>query len=328
VQNMHRSPASKKILFFDKIRLHFLKICFIILAMENLYKINGEKSLEIKAWAKINLTLDVLGKMPNGYHQLSTVMQKISLYDLLTISVQDTPKISITSNNSAIPTDESNLAYRAAERLISSYNIQKGIKIDIKKHIPISAGLAGGSADCAATLTGINKLFALKIPSEKLAEIGKSLGADVPFCLLNAGTALAEGIGEKLTALKSHPPVSIALAHLPVEVSTKDVFSRYFGRSEGQSPFMLKAITSGDIASIAENLANDLTEVTTALHPKILDLISAFREHRALGVNMSGSGPTVFAYFTSETHATMAIKIINKSFPECNFFCVRPKNLT
>ena len=308
-----------------------------------------------KSHAKINLTLDILGKRPDGYHELSSVMQSISLYDVIEIrkepnraakkdneqepnkSIKTTPIIKLTTTNPELPTDESNLVYQAADLLLNS-QATKGqaknqkISIHIKKYIPLSAGLAGGSSNCAATLLGINELLNLKIPQEQLLKIGRKLGADVPFCLManqesGAGTARAEGIGEQLTPLPPHPPVSIVLARLPLLVSTKEVFAKYSGaiRSENQTPDMVRALATGDINKVADNLANDLTPIATGIYPEILNLITALREQKALGVNMTGSGPTVFAYFETDAAALAAIKFVGERFLNCEMFCAQPK---
>ena len=287
------------------------------------------KSLNIRAWAKLNLTLDVIGKRPDGYHELSSVMQAITLYDDLTIEISNNPGITITTNVPSLPVDENNLIYKAAKLLTDEYGIKQGIAVNLKKYIPIAAGLAGGSSNCAATIKGINQLFGLKISETRLLEIARKLGADVHFCLMvesAGGTARAEGVGEKLTHLPAHPGVSIALARLPVDVSTKEIFSKYFGRTEGQTPAMIRALTTGNVKKIAENLANDLTPIATGMYPEILRLFAAFREQNALGVSMTGSGPTVFAYFPTEAEGIAAVKQISKQFPDCEMFCVKPKN--
>ena len=295
------------------------------------------RTITIKAWAKINLTLDVLGKRPDGYHELASVMQAISLYDTLTISESNKPgiEIKLTETKSIkkrpdLPIGEGNLVYQAAQLLTTKFNIRKGILIELQKNIPIAAGLAGGSSDCAATLLGLNHIFDLNISQRQLLDIGKELGADVPFCIMGndtgpSGTALAEGIGERLTPLPSHPGVNIVLARLPVMVSTKKIFSYYTGRSEQQTSAMVQALKTNDVKKIAANLANDLVPIVTGLHPEVLTLITAFREQNAMGVSMTGSGPTVFAYYPTEASAFMAIKNISEQFPDCEIFSTNTK---
>ena len=262
--------------------------------------------------AKINLTLDVVKSRSDGYHELSSVMQAISLSDTLIIKKSESSGIKLKCDNPALPADEGNLVYRIASYLLAEYDIRQGIDIELYKKIPIAAGLAGGSTDCAAALLGINELLELGIPSGRLYEIGRIHGADVPFCLMG-GTALAEGIGEKLTPLPDHPKVWIVLARLPVLVSTKEIFSRCKpSASNLKSPAMAEAIISGDIQKIAAALGNSLTNTAAEMHPQIAVLATALKEQGAIGVNMSGSGPTVFAYFFTEAEALRAVQVIKE----------------
>jgi len=285
------------------------------------------ENIRMKAYAKINLTLDVLGKRPDGYHELSSVMQSIGLCDTLLMSKTPRQGIEIKTDCLELPVDEGNLVYRAAQCLLSAYKVQQGVFIELQKRIPIAAGLAGGSSDCAATLLGLNKLFELNIPQKRLFEIGRQLGADVPFCLManEAGsptTALAEGVGEQLTPLPSHPEAWIVLAHLPIMVSTKTIFSRWINNaaSSAKSTDMVNAFATGNINEVASSLSNALAPVAMALHPKIDALMMALSAQNAIGVNMTGSGPTVFAYFFTETTALRAIEYIKQQFPDCDFF--------
>lgn len=169
--------------------------------------------IKLRARAKINITLDAIRKMENGYHELEMIMQTVNLCDNLHIKKTNTGKVELKSNLVWLPCDSRNLVYRAAEYMRETYNIKEGIEIELVKNIPVAAGLAGGSSDCAATLVGINNLFRLNISQEELMKIGKSFGADVPYCILR-GTALAEGIGEKLTVLPNFPNCYVLLAKL------------------------------------------------------------------------------------------------------------------
>ena len=279
------------------------------------------RNVYMKACAKINLTLDVLGKRSDGYHELSSVMQSIALYDTLLISKTNRQGIELKTDCPALPVDEDNLIYRAAQLLLSEYKIKQGISIELHKKIPLAAGLAGGSSDCAATLLGLNDLFELDIPQKELFELGQRLGADVPFCIMS-GTALAEGVGEKLAPLPPHPKTWIVLARLPILVSTKEIFLRWSREAAcyPRSSAMMEALKTGDINEIAVNLGNGLTPVATALHPEINTLIVAFQDQNAVGVNMTGSGPTVFAYFSTEFAAFKAIEYIKKQLPSCELF--------
>ena len=179
--------------------------------------------IKLRARAKINITLDAIRKMENGYHELEMIMQTVNLCDNLHIKKTNTGKVELKSNLVWLPCDSRNLVYRAAEYMRETYNIKEGIEIELVKNIPVAAGLAGGSSDCAATLVGINNLFRLNISQEELMKIGKSFGADVPYCILR-GTALAEGIGEKLTVLPNFPNCYVLLAKPPISVSTASVF--------------------------------------------------------------------------------------------------------
>ena len=328
------------------------------------------RTVIMKAWAKINLTLDVIGRRSDGYHDLASVMQSISLHDTLSINKTDHLGIEIKTDCPDLATDESNLIYKAAKSILVAYDVQCGISIELQKKIPIAAGLGGGSSNCAATLHGINTLLNLGISQKELLETGQKLGADVPFCLMSSakhfggGTALAEGIGENLTPLPSHPDVWIVLAHLPILVSTPEIFSRWsqlnrniktgykhqtklknpqtfrlnlpqskknikesvkVNQLQKKSPGMVKAFASGSINEIANNLGNDLTTVATAMHPEIIDLITELHTQNPLGVNMTGSGPAVFAYFPTESAATKAKEHIQQKFSHCNVFCTKPK---
>ena len=276
----------------------------------------------IQAKAKINLTLDVLGKRPDGYHELSTIMQSINLCDTLTFEKKVNPGISLKTNNPLLPTDEKNLVFRIAQFLILEYNIRQGISIDLVKRIPIAAGMAGGSTNAAATLLALNKIFELNIPQQQLYKIGQSFGADIPFCMMS-GTALAEGIGEKLTPLTNHPKTWLVIARPQVLVSTQEIFSKWNPQdAKPNSGAMVKALNSKDIRQVSAKLSNDLAPIAMALYPEICKVIDALREQNAIGVNMSGSGPTVFAYFDTEPAAFEAIDNLKRRFTNLDSFCI------
>jgi len=302
----------------------------------------------MKAWAKINLTLDVLDKRPDGYHELSSVMQAVCLHDTLLFKKGGRQGIELKSDCPALPTDQRNLVYQAAQCLLLECGVNQGVYIELQKKIPIAAGLAGGSSDCAAALLGLKALLDLDISPKQMFEIGQKLGADVPFCLLindNSahffGTALAEGIGERLTPLPPHPETHLVLARLPILVSTKDIFAGWattckcsdtaggFDNNkctpQKKTPAMLEAFAAKDISKIAAHLSNDLAPIATALHPEIAALIAAFWTQNPLGVNMTGSGPTVFAYFSTESDAIAAMKYIQQHFFNCDIFYTKPK---
>ena len=264
----------------------------------------------MEAFSKINLILDVTGKRPDGYHNIRSIMQTISLSDTLTISAEEcsqAPTFVLTCDEPTLPTDDRNLVTRAAKYMMEEYNIGYSIRIHLEKRIPQAAGLAGGSSNCAATLSGINKLFALNISARKLRSIGQTFGADVPFCLLG-GTALAEGIGERLTSLPPHPHAWVVLACPDIRVSTKDIFRNYNPAlsAPGNVKAMIDSIKKGDLQGIADNFSNDLTQVTVKIHPQINDLIYEMKAKGAINAAMSGSGPTVFGYFPNQALALKA----------------------
>jgi 4-diphosphocytidyl-2-C-methyl-D-erythritol kinase len=252
----------------------------------------------VKAPAKINLALDVLSKRPDGYHDVAMIMQTVALYD--TISVRSGFEgIKLTSDSSKIPVDDTNIAYKAAHYLSTKYNVKRGAHIHIEKRIPVAAGLAGGSTDAAAVLKLLNKVWDLKLSKAELMDAGKKLGADVPFCI-QGGTCLAEGLGDKLTVIKSMPDCFILLAKPNVGVSTKDVYEGLkLDEIEERPniPAILQGIQNQDLLKISNNMGNVLESVTTKMYPIILGLKRKLLENGAIGSLMSGSGPTVFGVF-------------------------------
>jgi len=271
----------------------------------------------VNAYAKINLFLDVAGKRADGYHDIVSVMQSVDLCDDLMIeALPGESGVQLFCNDPQLPTDETNLIVKAANALIREFDIPCGFKIKLNKRIPLGAGLAGGSSDCAATLHGINKLCNLNIPFTRLLEIGKSLGADVPFCLTN-GTALTEGIGEKITLLPTHPPCFIVIVCPGVHVSTGEIFSRLVSFSTACVNPMLNAISKKNLQQLSTLFYNIFTPITTEIHPEIFDLIAELKTLSALGAEMTGTGSSVFAYFNNEQSALKAfhiMKLKNKVF--------------
>ena len=181
--------------------------------------------IQLKALGKINLGLDVLGKRENGYHDVRMIMQTVYLYDEVTLEKRQEPGITVSTNLIYLPTDKTNIAYRAAKILLDEFGERRGVAIHLKKHIPVAAGMAGGSADAAAVLFGMNRMFGWKLSEKELMERGVTLGADVPYCIMR-GTALAEGIGEKLTRLPAMPKCHLLIAKPPISVSTKLVYEK------------------------------------------------------------------------------------------------------
>lgn len=259
------------------------------------------EKLVLQARAKINLTLDVLGKRPDGYHQVEMVMQTISLADTITLE-KTTGDILISCSHPEVPVNVENLAYRAAMLLkqVESYN--GGVKIHIDKQIPVAAGLAGGSSNAAAVLVGLNQLWDLGLSREHLMHIGGTLGSDVPFCVLG-GTALAKGRGEEITPLKAVPELTLVLVKPPFGVSTASVYGNFRQKKVTNRPdthAMLRAIEAGDSAAIIRLGANVLESVTLELHPQVAEIKNRLSQAGAQGVVMSGSGPTVFGFVEDE----------------------------
>ncbi len=273
------------------------------------------ESIELKALAKINLGLDVLGKRENGYHDVRMVMQSIYLYDDVKIVRKSTPGIELKTNLFFLPTNEHNIAYKAAKMLIEEFQISEGVEIFLNKHIPVSAGLAGGSTNAAAVLYGMNLLFGLGLSKEELMNRGVCLGADVPYCIMR-GTVLAEGIGEKLTKLPAMPKCTILIAKPPISVSTKMVYEALDSKKIVEHPDidgLIKGLENADLCAIAGSMGNVLEDVTVSLYPVIDKIKEVMKKEGALNAMMSGSGPTVFGLFSSRAGAKAAQEKIRKS---------------
>lgn len=263
--------------------------------------------LQRKAYAKINLVLDVLGTLPNGYHEVRMIMQTVDIWDELTLEKTQSG-IVITTDSGELPTDENNLIYKAAKLMQEEFGIPGGVRIHLQKNIPIAAGMAGGSTDAAAALKGINELYELGVPEERLMELGVRIGADVPYCVMG-GTALAEGIGERLTSLPAPPSCSLVVVKPDLNVSTKEVYTRLDAMSGYEHPDidgMIAAIGRNDLEGVAGRLGNVLQPVTMQLCPSIGMICEEMRHQGALGSLMSGSGPTVFGIFDDLGKAQLA----------------------
>ena len=260
------------------------------------------ESIRLKARAKINLGLDVLRKREDGYHDVRMVMQTIGIYDRLIITKIPEEDIRIKSNLFFLPVNENNLIYKAAKLLKDRCGFAGGVGIDLNKFIPVSAGLAGGSTDAASTLFGINRLFDLGLSTKDLMELGVSIGADVPYCVMR-GTALAEGIGEKLTALPPLPRCWILIAKPPINVSTKLVYESLDMNGVDRHPDidgLIDAIKRQDINGVCSLMGNVLENVTVPLYPVIESIKNDMMDNGAINAMMSGSGPTVFGIFPDE----------------------------
>jgi len=257
-----------------------------------------------EAYAKINLCLDVTGRLPNGYHQVRMIMQTVGIHD--TLSFERTEgEIRITADGGELPLGPDNLIYKAIQLMREAYGIKGGAKVHLEKRIPIAAGMAGGSTDAACTLKAMNALYDLGLSDESLMEVGVRIGADVPYCIMG-GTALAEGIGEKLTRLPDVPEAVLLVAKPEAFVSTKEVYQRLDSMQEGIHPDvdgMLAALQMRDLAGIVSRLGNVLEPVTVGMVPVIETLKQKMLEGGALGSLMSGSGPTVFGIFEDRARA-------------------------
>lgn len=260
------------------------------------------KTIKLNAYAKINLSLDVLRRKSNGYHELAMIMQQISLKDIVTIKENNTNKVEIKCNNPNVPTDSKNIAHKAATLLSERYNKNIGITIDIEKNIPIAAGLAGGSTNAAAVLKGLNEIWNLNLTTQELMDISLELGSDIPFCIMG-GTALAKGIGEELTPLKSFKDKHILLVNPDLPVSTADVYKGLDIcniKDRPDTDLLIEAIELNDEYKLAQNMKNVLESVTIKQLPIIEEIKNMITDQGAIGSLMSGSGATVFGIFKDE----------------------------
>ena len=272
------------------------------------------KQIELKALAKINLGLDVLGRRENGYHDVRMVMQSIYLYDEVKIEKTEAPGIALASNLSFLPTGEGNIAYKAAQLLTEEFEIGEGVKITLNKHIPVAAGLAGGSSNAAAVLFGMNRMFHLGLTREELMARGVRLGADVPYCIMR-GTVLAEGIGEELSVLPAMPKCTVLIAKPPVSVSTKVVYEALDAKEIVEHPDIdgiIEGLKKHSLKQVAACMGNVLEDVTIPMHPVIEQIKGEMKEAGALNAMMSGSGPTVFGLFESRAAAREAQRRIRE----------------
>lgn len=271
----------------------------------------------IKAYAKINISLDVVGKKDNGYHLLKMIMQNIDIYDVINIKKKDRG-ISISCNKKFVPVDERNIAYKAAKLFFDSYNINKGVQIDIKKDIPVAAGLAGGSSNAAAVLKAMRDIFEVEADDEELMKIGLKLGADVPYCI-KGGTALCEGIGEVITPLKPFKGCILVLVKPSFGVSTKDVYSEIDIKKIIKHPDtdgIIRAMEEYDLETVGGKLRNVLENVTLRKHKIIRDIKEDMHRYGAVGTLMSGSGPSTYGLFDDMLKAQKCYDFMKKSFEE------------
>lgn len=258
--------------------------------------------ITLKANAKINLTLDILGKRSDGYHEIETIMQSVSLCD--TVAITKSKNIELKCSIPRL-SGEDNLAYKAAELFFNTTGLKCGAVINIEKRIPLAAGLAGGSADAAAVLVGLDTIYETNFGEEKLCEMGLKLGADVPFCIIG-GTMLAKGVGEKLNEVPSMPDCSIVIAKTGKKPSTGELYAQYDRCQPKKRPDtekMLNALKTKSVRDAASNLCNVFEEIT----PKCLSLKQKMVEYGAVGTSLSGSGPSVFGIFLNENDALKCV---------------------
>ena len=270
--------------------------------------------MELKALGKINLGLDVLGRRENGYHDVRMVMQTVYLYDQIRMEKTKKPGIELLTNLFYLPVNENNLAYQAADLLMKEFHVKEGVKITLDKHIPVAAGMAGGSSNAAAVLFGINRMFSLGLSQKELMERGVTLGADVPYCVMR-GTVLAEGIGEILTPLPACPKCHVLIAKPPISVSTKMVYEKLDALEITEHPDIdgiLNGLARKNIHKVAECMGNVLEQVTIPVYPVIEQIKNVMKEGGAMNAMMSGSGPTVFGLFEDRQSARRAAQKIKE----------------
>lgn len=271
--------------------------------------------MRLRALAKINLGLDVLRKREDGYHEVRMIMQTIQMYDVLEIQKSNTPGITLTTNLPYIPTDEKNLVYQAAKLLMDEFHIQEGLSMNLEKFIPVAAGMAGGSSDAAAAFVGVNRLFGLGLSEEELMERAVKVGADVPYCIMR-GTALAEGIGEKLTRLPQLPHCYVLVGKPGVNVSTKLAYENLNLAGISRHPDidgMIEDISRGDLYAMVSKMENVFEPGIIGKYPVIQEIRDLMEEKGAIKAMMSGSGPTVFGIFDSQEKMELAASALRES---------------
>ena len=277
----------------------------------------------VEAKAKINLTLDILGTRPDGYHEVEMVMQSVGLSDTISLE-RRTEGITLRMDGTDLPADETNLAWKAARLFLDEYKIQQGVSVVVEKRIPIAAGLAGGSTDAAGVLIGMNRLFETGFSAKELCALGEKLGSDVPFCI-EGGTMLATGRGEVLQRLPDLPPLFVVLAKPPVGVSTAWAYKTFDKAGATRRPdtrAMLAALSEGSAEKAAGLLVNVLEEVTIKEHAIVGEYKRVLSENGALASLMSGSGPTVFGLAKTKADAERAEEALARACPDAAVFVV------
>ncbi len=271
--------------------------------------------MRLRALAKINLGLDILGKREDGYHEVRMIMQTIQMYDVLEIKKKEEPGISLSVNYPFVPCDERNLVYKAAQLLMDEFQVKQGVNMRLEKFIPVAAGMAGGSSDAAAALVGINRLFKLGLSEKELMDRAVSIGADVPYCVMR-GTALAEGIGEKLTKIAQVPRCYVLVGKPGINVSTKAAYeSLELDKIKDRPDIdgMIRDIENGDLYAMTSKMGNVFEPGIIARYPVIQQIKDLMEENGALKAMMSGSGPTVFGIFDEKEKMEKAAAILRES---------------
>lgn len=272
-------------------------------------------NISLKALAKINLGLDVVRRRDDGYHEVRMIMQTINLFDRLEIKKIKESAIKIHTNLFFLPVNENNLVYKAAKLLIDEFGIQEGVSVGLTKKIPVAAGMAGGSTDAAAMLFGMNRLFGLGLSKKQLMERGVKIGADVPYCIMR-GTALAEGIGDKLSPLPAMVKCPVLIAKPQISVSTKFVYQNLKLDDKTVHPDidrLIEDIRNKDLNAVSDHMGNVLESVTIPNYPVISQIKEQMMDSGAVGSMMSGSGPTVFGLFDDSRTAQLAFGKIKRS---------------
>lgn len=284
--------------------------------------------MKYKALAKINLGLDVVRKREDGYHEVRMIMQNIGIYDELDITITEAPGILLETNREDLPTDEGNLVYRAAKLLMDEFQVAKGVRISLKKQIPVAAGMAGGSSDAAAAMIGVNELFGLGLTQQELMDRAVKIGADVPYCIMG-GTALAEGIGEVLSKLPPMPDCMILIAKPPIDVPTKFVYGNLRANELETHPdidAMIQDLQGKNLEHMCQIMGDVLETVTIPAYPVIDEIKKLMIDSGAVGAMMSGSGPTVFGIFTDQESAERAEAAVRDSGLAGDVFLTVPVN--
>lgn len=284
--------------------------------------------LHLNAYAKVNLGLDVIRRREDGYHEVKMIMQTVKLYDQITLQKNNSGQIRLSTNLPYLPVNEKNLVYRAIDMIRQNYHITDGIDADVYKHIPVAAGMAGGSTDAAAAFVGMNQLFRLGISQTELMKYGVQLGADIPYCIMR-GTALSEGIGEILTPLPPMPDCWFLIVKPSFSMSTKFVYEHLHLDENTVHPDidgMAEALRHQDLKGITDRMGNVLEQVTQEHYPDIGKIKQLMVKEGALNALMSGSGSTVFGIFTDKRAASQAARACHSTFSIRQSAVVRPFN--